>query len=454
MNGLINKCKVFFLDTDSTDQVTSNALYLVGYMFLLMYSLMKISLYDYFKIIEPVFVLLGLYLFFKSKGLERNSVPVYLLFYSILVTLIVWVAGVIDHPELIHPSIKLEHLARHFVFIIGAYLLAGSSKKIDVYFVFSIIGLLMVPWTQGDGWNELVNGWKGQRIDFNIQNAQHTGVLFGVAFMGLIVLYKRFFNSSILKFLWLFLLLFTSFVVLSSQTRSVLLGLLVVATFLIFFVVSYQLKVRGRHLFTRSHFSYFLVFFLVLLILGFAASKTQFFSKSYDRLESEMYVFDKVLQGDFSEIPYTSMGARLNSWRAGAEWFLKRPVLGWGSNGGAIVNRNTEWLQGTVADSWGHMHSSYMETAVRYGLLGVSIYFILLVWFFRRLYMAWKHGVIPTDYYLFFVGFLVFWFFVNIFESYMYYWVGVYIFNLIMAPAVSYIWKDMKNIQKIKEQVA
>jgi O-antigen ligase len=128
---------------------------------------------------------------------------------------------------------------------------------------------------------------------------------------------------------------------------------------------------------------------------------------------------------------------------------VEKPITGWGGNAGGLVIQHTEWLQAYIGDlPLGHLHNSYVELLVRYGLLGFSIYLILAVWTAKGAHRAWKNRTMPGDFLIFFIVFFVFWAIVNMFESYMFYWTGVYVFNLVMAALLSFIWNDQKRLEK------
>lgn len=76
----------------------------------------------------------------------------------------------------------------------------------------------------------------------------------------------------------------------------------------------------------------------------------------------------------------TSVGLRLDMWKAGLAAFLENPVIGSGPEGTEQV------IAGLIAkgeihpevDSFRHLHNQYIDMMARYGLLGLASYLVLL----------------------------------------------------------------------------
>lgn len=415
---------------------------LVGLFLIFAYALLKISFYDVSKVLEPPLILTGLYGFFRYGGPYRKSLPVFLLIAAVAVQLASWSFSVLDYPEWAENAPRLEHLARHFIFFVLAFWISTSTKNIFIFWGLALLGLCLAPWATGGGFEEICAGLSGSRIDFDIQNAQHTGVLFGVGLLGLVVFYKRALASGRLLIfryiLWATCTLFFLFVVLSSQTRSVFLAFSVL---LLFFGLPYFY----RQVATKNVGGFYPVLkggAILILLIALISSATFFLDGILQRFKAEWVDILSLISGEFAAISPSGVGVRIQSWRAAFEWILERPIVGWGGNGGGLVMQHTEWLQVYTNGHFGHLHNSYFEMLVRYGLLGAGLYLVLFFWLLKRSYLAWKRKILPTDFYIFFMLFFVFWLIVNIFESYMFYWTGVYVFNVVLAVLVSFIWKD------------
>ena len=429
-----------------------------GLALIYLYAFSKISFSDAFDFVEAVFVIVLLYGFFRYGGGLRSSLPLWLVWASIAVVLITWISAQLSHPEWAESNPRLEHLARHFLFVLMAFWLAGSERKILWFFGLALIGLLFSPWSLGGGWGEIMSGLQGERIDFGIRNSQHTGILFGLAALFLLVFFRRLVfggNVWLRGGVWLAALVFCLYVVFATHTRSVPLAFAVLALIAVL-VGLWLLVFRSRYTVALIHHNRVVVATLLLTVSVAAVALTVFFAtmdqagdSGYQRLVDDVEMLAQARSGDLSDLPRTSMGYRVVSWRAALEWFGQRPVTGWGGNAGGLVIEHTEWLRAYIGDlSLGHLHNSYAELLVRYGLLGFSLYLVLMVWTAKGAHRAWKNGNMPGDFLIFFLVFFVFWTIVNLFESYMFYWTGVYVFNLVMAALLSFIWADRQRLEK------
>lgn len=417
----------------------------------LIYAFTKISFAEWIEPVEPVMLLLVAGIFFSSAGQLRRTFPVWLLVPAVLVPIITWGHTYLSYPELAASSPRADHLARHFLFVFMAWLLGGSVRNVLTLWLLGGIGLLFAPWILGAGWLDFVAAARGERVDFGIQNAQHMGLLHGAAALGLIIFAKRILMAGRHRALrigvWLLALSYCLFAVFASQTRAILLALVLalLAAAVVFLATllcsSSLLRSESGGWPLRKGWLRWIG--IILLIVGLASLLGIYGARgALDRMESESSAISPLLQGEFDDVPANSIGLRIHSWRAATEWIAEKPILGWGPRGGALVMKKTEWLQSYTGGRFGHLHSSYFEVATRYGLAGMAIYFALALWFGVRLWVAWRHGRVQNDFALFFLCFFGYWLVANMFESYLFYWTGTYLFNMICGGMLTLIWKD------------
>jgi len=426
-------------------------LFISGALLILAYAFMKLAFYDAFGFVEPLLGVVCLYVFFRYGGKLRTTLPLTLLWLSVVVALVVWLSGMLSHPELMRSSPKLEHLARHFIFVFMAFWIAGSVRNVLIFWLAAVLGLLLAPWVKGDGWVEFMAGFEGVRPTFGLQNAQHVAVLFGIVLIGMLVFFRRIVfvpRFCGLRFVaWTIVFAYTLLILLLSQTRAVYVALaLLLLITLGLLAVQWLLGRRTQPLGWRSVLQWSLGGLLAGLLMLWVAVASNMVTPVYERFTDEMVVLDALAAGDLDAVPLNNLGSRVISWRAAAHWFLERPVLGWGSQGGKLVMQHTPWITDEPLLSFGHLHSSYIEMLIRYGLLGALIYLVLIVWTGTSAWRAWKAGVMPTDFFLFFNLLFVYWLSVNVFESYMFYWTGVYAFNVVMAVLLSFIWREQHGV--------
>lgn len=87
----------------------------------------------------------------------------------------------------------------------------------------------------------------------------------------------------------------------------------------------------------------------------------------------------------------SSLGVRLEMWRAGGRLFLEKPLLGWGE--GRLEARRDQWVAKGLyhrgISQYDQLHNDFVDTAARRGLLGLIslllLYGVPLLLFARRL---------------------------------------------------------------------
>lgn len=84
----------------------------------------------------------------------------------------------------------------------------------------------------------------------------------------------------------------------------------------------------------------------------------------------------------------TSQGMRLEMWRCGFQLIGKRPLTGWGDPGLSDEKKRLTEIGACDASIAGsaHLHNDYIDTAARYGLLGLTALLTLYLaplWFYR-----------------------------------------------------------------------
>jgi len=411
---------------------------ILGLMLVLMYGLIKLPLYLSSKHLDTMMLMAGLVcILIYGANRARSTLPVWSIVAAVVATLATWAAGQMTHPELIKSTPKIEHLANHFLFVVLAFWLMGSVQKTLVFWACAIASVVIAPWWLGGGWDELAQGLAGVRINLGIHNAQHTSVVMGSALIGWLVFAKRIVIGdsyrALRTLIWLGVLAVLAYGFIASQTRAAYLGITLVVAVLVAGLIHRGIKAGQRLRYGIA--------VAAILLFGFAAILSGQ-DKLKERFSESAPALSKFIQGDWDAIPPTSLGLRIHSWRAGMKWVAEYPVFGVGRNGGVIVMKNTEWLQAHTNGRFGHMHNSVVEFLVRYGMFGLGIYLVLMAWTTKEAHRAWKRGVMPTDFYVFFWLFFVFYMFVNMFESFMFYTTGILPFTVVMAGLLGFIWRN------------
>ncbi|WP_246131605.1 O-antigen ligase family protein [Pistricoccus aurantiacus] len=371
----------------------------------------------------------------------RSSAVLWLLLAALLVQTLSWGLGYLHHPEWVADNPQLDRLAKLFIFIAVAWWLGGSTRNTLLVWGIAVAGYLVASFTLGGGVAEWLRGLGGERVGFGVRNLQHGSMLFGVALIGVVIFTQRFVMSGMRVVWWralIWLIVFGLCVtgVFIGQTRAVWLGTL--TAFLVAGCLGSLwalMKSQGRHIAKPL-----LICLSVVLVVSLVAVLA-FKKPLMARITQESQVVAQVLQGDVEQIPYTSIGTRINSWIAASEWIKQRPFVGWGSEGRALVMEHTAWLNPAVKAQYGHLHNFLLEIWVAYGVLGILVIMALATWIARGTWLAWRSGIIPNDIALFGISFFFYWVFVNQFESYNSFGTGVYVHNLVLGGLVTHIWR-------------
>lgn len=422
------------------------ALLAVGVTSLLVYAGLHILWHDVGGQAEALTAILGLaVILIYGRGI-RNSAPLWLLLAALVVQALSWWLGYQHHPQWVADYPELRHLARLFIFVAVAWWLGGSTRNTLWLWGLAALGYLVVTLLPGSALQDWSHGLNGQRVDFGIRNAQHSAMLFGTLLLGLLTLAPRLLRPGRWRALrggaWMVATVLASIAVLICQTRAVWLGLVLALPVALGLYGIYQ-WFRGSGLKLRQ---FCLAVLGVVLLAGIAAATLH--GTVSKRLMDESSVIERVASGHWDDIPYTSVGIRINTWRAASEWIAERPWVGWGGEGRSLAIDHTDWLPDSVRDRFGHLHNFFIEVWVAYGLLGVAVIATLVAWIGHGCWHAWRAGVLPGDIALFGAAFFVYWLVVNQFESYESFWTGMYVHNIIVGGLVTHIWQWQRQQQQ------
>lgn len=374
-----------------------------------------------------------------GKGI-RGSAPLWLLLAAIVVQVLSWTLGYFHHPEWVADNPQVDRLAKLFIFIGVAWWLRGSIRHTLILWGLALIGYLLATWLHGGGWQEWVAGLQGQRVGFGIRNMQHGSMLFGVAFLGLVVLARRFLAVGRFRLgrslLWLALMSVCLLGIVIGQTRAVWLALLVALPVTGLAWLAYVARQKGGRRMLKLMVGGLALVGVVVLLVGVTFKDTL-----TARLDVEAQVIAQIATGETEDLPYSSIGIRIHTWKAALEWIQERPLVGWGGQGRSLVIDHTEWLPDRIKQEFGHLHNFFLEIWVAYGALGVAVIAALAVWVGRATWLAWRGGAMPGDMALFGAGFFVYWVIVNQFESYNSFSTGVFVHNLVVGGLVTHYWR-------------
>ena len=430
------------------DALRASLYALLGVWLVCAYALTAVVLPAVADPLKWVMLLAGFIGIISYRPLRRCG-GMYLLLFAVVIVLLSWGLSHLTHPQWAERSPKLHRLTDWFTFLAVAWLLSAHRNGVWWAWLAGLVGLLLAPWLLGAGWHEWHAGWQGARIDFGIHNAQHTSLYFAVAALALMAFLPRLAMSE--RGRWWRLgtafpaLLVCLLAVMMSQTRGVWLGLFI-AFAVLFGVKSIALVSRkGRH--GRRLLLAFSAVFVVLIGTVFVVHGDRISA----RLIEERAVLTQAAEHGVSDaLAESSIGARLVVWRYGWDWFVERPWLGWGGNGRRLIF-DQETLPDGLPEGIGHLHSTYMDAAVNFGIAGVLLWLAIILWQARQLWGGWRGHDLSFDMLAFYLSFVVFWLTVNAFESFMFFTSGSIIFALIMGGALAPVWYNRRHSMPVDD---
>ncbi len=349
----------------------------------------------------------------------------YLIVAAIAISLFIYFWSNYYFPEYAesHPSTgKLLALCQ---FLPIAWWLGGQVRNVLWLLSAALAGLFVWLFMHGI-WSGFAAGIAGERVDFDMRNAQHTAMFFSVALMGWLLFIKRIigngygYKKTLRIAIWLSgtVVLSTGFII--TQTRTAWISVTAALLFVAIVVLLY-----GRFSFRQ-------------IIVGSVAATVILIALIYPmsdmintRLNKENNTIQKILESGGKNVPLTSIGKRVVMWMEAWKWIKQRPITGWGSEVRRRVFTESKTLPKKISRRFGHFHNSYIEILLSYGLIGlffvISIFYVIV----RQTWLGWRSGKIPPDVFLFGLAFLIFWILANITESYLIGRTGVYLTGLI-----------------------
>ncbi|OHY99605.1 O-antigen ligase family protein [Salinicola sp. MIT1003] len=389
--------------------------------------------------------LLGLVLLLTYGQQERKSAVWGILLAAVAIQILSWYFMTGSHPAWVNDHPEIDRLAKIFLFLPVAWILSGSTTNTLRIWLLASLAFLATTLVHG-GLQDWYDGFHGERVGFGIRNKQHAGMLFGVVLLGWLVFCRRMIvvRARIVAYrlaLWGLIFCMLCLGVIFSQTRAVWLALSISLPLLALILFLGARRYERKRPTLRASLVTVAVT-AVLAVLAFLL----FGDALTDRMFKEHSVILSLLHGDVSNLPYSSIGIRVHSWLAATDWIAERPLTGWGGNGRSLVMDHTSYFPQWVKDQFGHLHNYPIEILVAYGLLGFLVISSLVIWVTRACHLAWKAGFLPSDIHAFAWVFFVYWIIVNQFESYMSFWTGVFVFNLVVGGLVTHYYRFL-NMQ-------
>lgn len=358
--------------------------------------------------------------FFKKEKI------LWLLPIALIIQLSSWFYSLHFHPEIATNSPQLGRFLEFFVFFFIAFWIRGNERYIWAILISFVFGSIFTLNYHSPLLNEVATGLSGKRVDFDYRNAQHGALIIGAS-----ILISACFLSKLIKessknaiLITTSSLVMISLIILLAvmQTRQAILG--IAASLVCVKIYSYY--IRGK--LNIKTVSLIIVLGALLTLIGLQSDII------YQRLRSELYVItDYILIGDFTNIPYTSIGIRIQLWYESVTWFIKSPFLGFGNGIEAYIIEQSSRLAPRITAVFKHVHNSYVATLLRFGFVGLLLCLTILIIPLIELFKL-KTKDRNTQYIkCLAVMFLTYWLIVNTFESFWYMKAGLWTYTVFMA---------------------
>lgn len=402
-------------------------------VFIYLFSITAIPFENISNIFRTLFILCSLPILITERKLIFKDPMLKLLGLALLIQIASWLNSCVYLPDIANSGPKIDRLAKLFSFIFIAYWLKANIGRVYVLWGTLAIGFIIGCFVHVDFAREVTLAFNGDRVDFGIKNAQFTAMFSGISLLisGFIfsqLLSKKtpFNKISILSqiFLSVFIiatLLFFIFIAIVTQSRQVWLGLALTVTLT---------PILYAFVFPKSNRKRIFISYLVIGISFIAISQSETIQK---RIFLESSTLQPILSGDLDHIPMTSIGIRVNSWIAAADWIKERPIIGSDVEAIGEVIQQSPKFSPQLKKAFQHLHNYHIETLVAYGFVGLLIIYALYYWLIRSLFIMKKQQPELTAITLFSLIFVVFWAIINSFETFNARSFGVYTHNIMLA---------------------
>lgn len=341
---------------------------------------------------------------------------------SVLIQVVSWIHALVYIPEFAKNTPDLKPLSSLFLFVLIAIWVNGSNLRRIVLFSSFILSFIVTALCDIYTNDTLSLALSGQRIDYGMHNAQFTSMLSVVVCMlTLYILSKMTIEKKLVRIpayaLCCFIIAFALFSLYASQSRQVWLAAVVL------------LSLAPIVLVGTKHIRKLVITYSLLAVTLFGIFQLDSVKQ---RVFYESSVISTLTQGNWDNIPMTSIGIRVNSWLEASKWIAERPVLGSDFEAISYVTRTSEKFQTANLLGFGHLHNYFLEVWVAFGVVGL----IFLIVFYREIFTNIINNQGKKERYLLY-SFLIFWFIISMFESYNHKFLGLYVHTIILSGLYS-----------------
>lgn len=412
-----------------------NWLIILGILTITVYAFSRTGFPEVARISSGIALLTGFWGLYKYGSIVNSHVLFRFVWIAIAFQVVSWGLSQYVIPEWAEELPKIDKIARWFIFIPFAWWIAQYKSAVWLVWVSAALGILISPWVTGDGISEIVRGLNGERVFFGLRQAQHTSLFFGVILIGMMCFARKI--ISLQKWLvvpLISVIIYCILIIYINSSRQAWLALMITGLLM----ASYFFT---RHIYHSSGKKRLIIACIFIVGLSGAVNFITSSDKIVNRVMEERQALNAIASLNFDEVPYSSFGIRLHSWVAAVDFIKEKPIFGWGSNGKSLVMKHTEWLPDDVRKDFGHLHNTYIEMLVNYGVVGLAFYIFMWIYITRSLFKEINKGTIEKNVGYFFISFFCFWSIMNCFEAYQNFWTGAFYFTVFMTGIQAKIWR-------------
>jgi O-antigen ligase len=374
------------------------------------------------------------------KTLKRQPL-VWFLFLFIFVPLLLFGIHYLQNPETALAYESTDKMARLMLFLPFGWWLGNTPRTWYVFYAVALAGFMIGVFVNPEFSDSLQKALNGQRAGWGLINWQHTAMYSGTALIAALCFWPAALSTannrpklagaalSVVAVLWAVAGIVT------TQTRATWLGLAICAVIaalgaLVWIVRSQSSRYRNKAIVTLA--------ILTVIALGTAPIIAK---PVLDRFKAEMTVVKPLLAGDFDRIPANNMGVRLETWIIAAQWIKERPLTGWGGDVRDTAISTAGNLSRYVECCIRHFHNTFFEFTIAYGFAGLFTLLALFIYLLVKSVHLWKVDNASTMLVTFTFLITLYYFVINMFESYIFFWSGAFIISIAYAPIASCILK-------------
>lgn len=378
------------------------------------------DIFQTFLLLVSLVTLIVHWSFFKKEKL------LWLLPVALIAQLSSWLYSLHFYPELATESPQVGRLLEFFVFFFIAFWLRGNEKYIWAMLTCFVFGSIFTLNYHSPLLEEISVGLSGKRVDFDYRNAQHGALIIGASILILIYFFiknlKLTQRRTNLILINVFILTFLFLIQIIMQTRQALLGITAAIIIAIIYSCNKKNKVGIKTLIAATVTG--------TIIISIEPPHNIILQRLIDEFN---IVSDYIISGNLSEIPYTSVGIRIQLWIESAMWICRSPILGFSNGIEAFIIEHSSRLAYHITVEFKHVHNSYIATLLRFGLLGLLLGFAILIFPIIDLFKSTKGKEHIQHIKYLAIMFLVYWLVVNTFESFWYMKAGLWTYTVFMA---------------------